>query len=136
MLPGLSQLSLVIAESACSSQSATCPLPIPTLWQESGAYDVADGPETISKGVAGTAWDKWTAELLRLKGTGKFFHDRISLYMNGDSGSVAYVDNHGMMLSESYMATFPGGSEYTLDTGVVGVAKIIVSVSTLSTDIQ
>lgn len=121
MLPGVTQLSLAVSDSACSSQAAACPLPIPTLWKESGAWDVSNGPKTISKAVDASAWDAWTSALLRLKGSGKFFQERITLYENGISTSDAYLDNHGAMLSESYMATFPGGDGYTLDSGILSL---------------
>ena len=108
---------MAVSKHACASTDSACPLPIPTLWQESGAWDVSGGPQTISKTVTPTAFDEWLAALLRLKGTGKYFQERITLYMNGDSSSDAFLDYQGMMESLSYAATFPGGAKYTLDTG-------------------
>lgn len=82
---------------------------------------MSGGPKTISKAVDGNSWDAWTSALLGLKGNGKFFQERITLHENGVESAAAFLDNQGMMLSESYQATFPGGAAYTLDTGFLSL---------------
>lgn len=129
MLPGLTQTSLAVSEDACSDQSAACPLPIPTLWQQSGAFVVSGGTKTISKAVDSSKWDAWMSALLRLKGSGKFFAERITLHENGMEDDPAFLDNHGMMLSESYKATFPGGAGYTLDSGFLSLSGVDENIS-------
>ena len=121
MLPGITQLSLIVSSAACSSSEATCPLPIRKLWDQSGAFVVSDGPDKVSKAVDGSRWDAWTAELLGLAGKGKFWTDRLSLRESDDASYEALLDYQGMMLSEDYTATFPGGAKYTLDTGYVSI---------------
>ena len=37
----------------------------------------------------------------------------------GDTSVADFLDEQGMMLSESFTATFPGGAKYTLDSGFV-----------------
>lgn len=119
LLPGLAQLSLIISDNACASETAACPLPLPNLWGKSGAWEVSNGLQTISSSVSPSEWDTWKTALLRLQGSGKFFWDRMTLHENGVDTATAFLDQQGMMLSDSFKATFPGGAAYTLDTGYV-----------------
>lgn len=41
------------------------------------------------------------------------------MHENGDADSPAFLDDHGMMLSDSYAVNYPGGARYTIDTGHV-----------------
>lgn len=64
MLPSIAQTSLTVNESACRSQQASCPLPLPNMWTISGAYQVDKGPETQSNLIDAAAWDQDYAALL------------------------------------------------------------------------
>lgn len=67
-------------------------------------------------------WDSWTAALLSMQGTGQYYAERITLHENGDLEAPAFLDYHGMMLSDNYTAKYPGGAKYTLDTGFLSLA--------------
>ena len=119
MIPALSPMSILVNNSACSGQTANCPLPIPTLWSVSGAFEVADGPETASTDIAFEEFAEDMATLLRIQGSGQYIVNRITLHNGGDATQPAFLDFHGMMLSNSYAVAYPGGASYTLDTGFV-----------------
>lgn len=57
--------------------------------------------------------------LLNISGSGQYIVDRMTLHDGGDPDEPAFLDLHGMMLSDSYAAAFPGGASYTLDSGFV-----------------
>jgi hypothetical protein len=80
MLPSISQTSLAINDSACRSQTAACPLPLPNMLTLSGAYQVSDGPETQSDLRDASTWDADYAALLNLSGSGRNTRDRMTLH--------------------------------------------------------
>lgn len=124
LLPSVAHTSLAVNSSACSSQTANCPLPMGTLWAPSGGFAVTDGEGTASNRIDPGAWAPDATALLGLSGSGQYITDRLTLYFEGNLNQPAFLDMHGMMLSDSYEATFPGGASYTLDTGFVSVANL------------
>ncbi|KAK5128957.1 hypothetical protein LTR85_000290 [Meristemomyces frigidus] len=117
LLPSLSNNTLIINSSACSSQSATCPLPIPTLFQWSGADTVSGDNKTISPEHTPSEWDATQAALLNMSGSGQFFSERMVLHPDGNVDESDILSYLVMAISNSYAATFPGGASYTLDSG-------------------
>jgi len=122
LFPSLSNTTLIVNASACSSQSSSCPLPLPALWYQSGADIVSNDTETYSPLHSATEWDSRYAALLNISGQGRYFSERLTLYANGD---YSYVDAGGdilgtvMEISNGYEVMFPGGAGYTIDGGFV-----------------
>lgn len=118
LLPSLSNNALIINSSACSSTSAACPLPLPTLFAWTGADAVSGDNLTISAEHAASEWDINYAALLNMSGSGQFLSQRMTLHPDGNT---AVADFLGVVvgLSNGYAATFPGGASYTLDSGFV-----------------
>ena len=73
----------------------------------------------MSNEVSASQWDEWASALLQMQGSGQFYAERITLAENGDLNSPAFLDHHGMMLSNGYTVNYPGGAKYTMDTGFV-----------------
>lgn len=113
LLPSITELSLIVNRDACDD-SVTCPLPLPTMWERTEAWDRSGGNTTISDDVDASRWDQDLSRLLAIEGRGRYFSNRLSLYSGSDSFELA---ENGMMLSDSYEVTYPGGQIYTLDTG-------------------
>lgn len=91
------------------------------LWEQSGAWEVSDGNVTISDDVDASTWDDNLSSLLNMEGRGRFFQDRLTVYPDGDTRDARYADGVGLMLSDSYEATYPGGQSYTLGTGFLSL---------------
>ena len=71
MLPSISDTSLAVNDSACRSQTAACPLPLPKMLTLSGGYEVTNGPLTQSGLREASKWDKDYTALLNLSGSGR-----------------------------------------------------------------
>ena len=126
MIPALCPISVAVNSSACSGQTANCPLPIPTLWSVSGAFELANGPQTASTDVAFDEFAQDMATLLRIQGSGQYIVNRMTLHNGGDANQPAFLDFHGMMLSNSYEVVYPGGASYTLDSGFVSAVYVSI----------
>lgn len=112
MFPSLTRTSLSINASSC--QNAACPLPMPTVWKVSQAYNLG-GPERQSELFDVSLWDQDYIDLMRLRGQAVYVHDRMTL--DEPEISPFYVGYHGWGVSQNIMATYPGGANYTLDVG-------------------
>ncbi|KAK4550462.1 hypothetical protein LTR36_000041 [Oleoguttula mirabilis] len=117
LLPSLSNMTLVVNSSACSSQSAACPLPVPTLFHWSGADTVSGINKTIGTERIPSEWDSNQAALLNMSGSGQVFKQRMTLHPAGDVDVADFLDGMAMAVSNSYAASFPGGASYMLDSG-------------------
>lgn len=122
MLPAISELDLVINSDACEDQSTLCPLPLPTMWEESGAWLASGGNDSISPDKGPEEWDSSMASLLNLEGSGRFHQQRMTLYdIDDEDGTAMYCDTDGLMLSDDYAVTYLGGQKYMLDTGFLSL---------------
>lgn len=117
MLPSISQSSLTVNASACQSQSAACPLPLPDMWTISGAYQVTNGPLTQSGLQDGAAWDRDYAALLNLQGSGRHYLDRMTLHRNSNYEDYVSMDGHAMSISSNYTVRYSTEAEYTMNAG-------------------
>lgn len=118
MLPSLAQISLTVNESACQSQQASCPLPLPNMWTISGAYQVDKGPETQSNLIDAATWDQDYAALLDMSGSGRHFKDRMTLHRNSDFADPVFL-GHAMSISANYTVGYSDNAEYTVNAGFV-----------------
>ena len=118
MLPSIAQTSLTVNESACRSQQASCPLPLPNMWTISGAYQVDKGPDTQSNLVNAASWDQDYAALLDMSGSGRHFRDRMTLHRNGDFADPVFL-GHAMSISANYTVEYSDNAEYTVNAGFV-----------------
>lgn len=119
LLPSLSNNTLIINASACSSQTAACPLPTPSLFSWSGADAVSGDNRTLSPEHTPSEWDVNQAALLNMTGSGQYFSQRMTLHPDGDTSLSDILGYLVMAVSNSYTAMFPGGAQYTLDSGFV-----------------
>ncbi|KAM0721509.1 hypothetical protein Q7P37_002433 [Cladosporium fusiforme] len=117
MLPSISQSSLAINASACRSQTAACPLPLPEMWTSSDAYRFSGGLKTQSDLVEAAAWDSDYAALLDIEGSGRHFQQRMSFYHRGSTARPTFLDNHAMSISGDYSVRYSPDSGYTMDVG-------------------
>lgn len=113
MLPSISELTLVINSDACDD-SATCPLPLPEMWERSQAWASSEGNITISDDVDAGQWDEDMTTLLGIEGRGRYFMNRLTLNRDGNE---LFQDGTALMLSDSYAVSYPGGQSYTIDAG-------------------
>jgi len=121
LLPSLSNNTLIVNASACSIQSANCPLPVPNLFSWEWADELAVDNRTLSPELTASEWDMWQAALLNMSGSGQFFSQSMNLHPDGDILNNNIMDYLVMAISNGYSAGFPGGAEYTLDTGFVSL---------------
>ena len=119
MLPSISQTSLSVNQSACQTQQASCPLPLPNMWTTSGAYQVSNGPETQSNLIDAAAWDQDYAALLGMSGFGRQYKDRMTLHHNPNDNDPVFLDRHAMSISSNYTAVYSDSADYTMDAGFV-----------------
>ena len=119
MIPSISQTSLSVNESACRTQQASCPLPLPNMWANNDAYEVTDGPMTQSDQISATAWDRDYAALLDMESLGRHYKERITLHRNNDYADAVFLDWHAMSISANYTVNYSSDSGYTVDTGFV-----------------
>jgi hypothetical protein len=121
MLPSISQTSLAINDSACRSQTAACPLPLPKMLTLSGAYQVSDGPKTQSDLRDASTWDKDYAALLNLSGSGRNFRDRMTLHRDSYNDDPVFLDGLAMGISANYTVEYSEDAGYTMNAGFVSV---------------
>lgn len=121
MLPSISQSSLIVNASACRSQTAACPLPLPEMWTASNAYLYTEGLSTQSDLIDAAAWDPEYASLLGLDGSGRHIRQRMTLH-HGDSTNL---DSNAMSVSENYSVRYSSEAGYTMDVGFVSVPRMI-----------
>lgn len=119
MLPSIAQTSLAVNDSACRSQQASCPLPLPNMWTTTGAYQVTNGPSTQSNLIDAATWDQDYASLLDMKGSGRHYLDRMTLHRNSDDADPVFLDGHAMGISANYTVIYSADTEYTIDAGFV-----------------
>jgi len=119
MLPSISQTSLSVNESACRSQQASCPLPLPNMWTTSGAYQVTNGTDTQSDLIDAATWDQDYAALLDMSGSGRHYKDRMTLHRNSDDADPVFLDRHAMSISSNYTVIYSDSADYTIDVGFV-----------------
>jgi hypothetical protein len=119
MLPSISQTSLAINDSACRSQTAACPLPLPNMLTLSGAYQVSDGPETQSGLRDASTWDADYAALLNLSGSGRNIRDRMTLHRDSYNNDPVFLDGLTMGVSANYTVEYSEDAGYTMNAGFV-----------------
>ena len=108
-LPSLTETTVIVPNAACQNQSASCPLPLPPLYQQSGAQDtmaVNDSSEFEAR-----TWDNISIPL-DLVGSGHYIMDRITVDGN-------MIDGSGFVVADNFTVKFPSGSYYTQDVGLV-----------------
>lgn len=108
-----------MSSGACSALNANCALPVQPEWTPSDSWKSNNGAQKQSTSFDPVEWDDRVASLLGLDGTGYYAFSRMTLYNNGNFGSPAYLDHHGLLVSESLRANYPGGAAYTLNIGLV-----------------
>lgn len=113
MLPSISKLGLVVNIDACDD-STTCPLSMPGMWERGNAWATSGGSMTISDDVDARSWDEDLTNLMGLVGRGRYVMNRQTLlYRDGDlSGPTNFLEGNALMPSDSYGATYPGGSSF------------------------
>jgi hypothetical protein len=121
MLPSISQTSLAINDSACRSQTAACPLPLPSMLTLSGAYQVSDGPQTQSDLRDASTWDGDYAALLNLSGSGRNIRNRMTLHRDSYSSDPVFLDGLTMGVSADYTVEYSEDAGYTMDAGFVSI---------------
>jgi hypothetical protein len=119
MLPSISQTSLAINDSACRSQAAACPLPLPNMLTLSGAYQVTGGPETQSDLRDASTWDGDYAALLNLSGSGRSISNRMTLHRNSYNNDPVFLDGLTMGVSANYTVEYSQDAGYTMNAGFV-----------------
>ena len=119
MLPSISQNSLAVNVSACESQFAACPLPVPEMWTPSASYRVRTGLVTQSDLQDAAAWDRDYAALLNLQGSGRHYLERMTLHRNSDYDDYVFLDDHVMGISANYTVKYSAEAEYTMNAGFV-----------------
>ena len=108
-------------ESACRSQQASCPLPLPNMWTTSGAYQVTNGTETQSNLMDAATWDQDYAALLDMSGSGRQYKDRMTLHRNSDYADPVFLDRHAMSISSNYTVVYSNDAEFTINAGFVSI---------------
>lgn len=119
MLPSISQTSLAINDSACRSQAAACPLPLPNMLTLSGAYQVSEGPQTQSDLRDASTWDEDYATLLNLSGSGRDVRDRMTLHRDSYNDDPVFLDGLAMGVSANYTVEYSTEAGYTMNAGFV-----------------
>lgn len=119
MLPSISQTSLAINDSACRSQAAACPLPLPNMLTLSGAYQVSEGPQTQSDLRDASTWDEDYATLLNLSGSGRDVRDRMTLHRDSYNDDPVFLDGLAMGISANYTVEYSTEAGYTMNAGFV-----------------
>lgn len=119
MLPSISQTSLAINDSACRSQAAACPLPLPNMLTLSGAYQVSEGPQTQSDLRDASTWDEDYATLLNLSGSGRDVRDRMTLHRDSYNDDPVFLDGLAMGVSANYTVDYSTEAGYTMNAGFV-----------------
>lgn len=108
-LASLTETTVIVPNAACQNQSAACPLPLPPLYQQSGAQEtlaVNDSSEFDA-----STWDNISIPL-SLVGSGHYIMDRITVDGN-------MIDGSGFVVADNFTIKFPSGSYYTQDVGLV-----------------
>jgi hypothetical protein len=108
-LASLTETTVIIPNTACQNQSAACPLPLPSLYQQSGAQltvAVNDSSE-----FEASTWDNISIPL-NLVGSGHYFMNRITVDHHN-------IDGSGFVVANNFTVKFPSGSYYTQDVGLV-----------------
>ncbi|KAK5058704.1 hypothetical protein LTR84_010968 [Exophiala bonariae] len=121
VFPSLSETSIIMSSGACSALNADCALPIQAEWTPSDSWKSNNGSQKQSEPLDPTKWDDRVSSLLGLDGTGYYAFSRMTLYSNGNTGSLAYLDRHGLFVSDSMRAMYPGGAAYTLNVGLLSL---------------
>jgi hypothetical protein len=127
MVPSISQSSLAVNESACSSQQASCPLPLLDMWTlgKADGYKFENGTVMQSDPVYDAAeWDKDYAELLDMKGSGRRYNNRMTLHRNSDYADPAFL-NQALSISANYSVGYSADVEYTINAGFVSALLIL-----------
>jgi len=132
MLPSISQTSLAINDSACRSQTAACPLPLPNMLTLSGAYQVSNGPESQSGLREASTWDKDYAALLNMSGSGRNFRPRLTLHRDSYTADPVFLDGLALGISANYTVDYSTDAGYTMNTGFVSVPDGSPEVSRVS----
>ena len=113
LFPSLSTTSLLVNESACSDQTAACPLPIPALWDSSTHENFF---WMNSDTWEASTWDASVSEPLRLQGEGEYIHQTFRMYTDKKQ-TVQSVYDQAAAVSNDFTINYPGGAKYTLNTG-------------------
>jgi hypothetical protein len=56
---------------------------------------------------------------LRLQVNGGYIDERITVHRNSDYLDPAFLDFHGMAISQNLSVNYPGSAQYTMDAGFV-----------------
>ncbi|KAH9828878.1 putative peptidase A1 family protein [Teratosphaeria destructans] len=123
LLPSLSNTSLIVNSTVCSSQTAKCPLTntgVPPQWHETAADIVSNDNQTVGPDHDSAYWDARYSEILNMTAQGQFLSNRLTLYENGQykyDGSGQWLSTHAFQMSNGYTVNYPGGASYTIDSG-------------------
>jgi hypothetical protein len=134
MLPSISDTSLAVNDSACRSQTAACPLPLPKMFTLSGGYVYTDGPLTQSGLRDASTWDNDYAALLNLDGSGRQMINRMTLHRDSYNNDPVFLDGLTLGVSADYTVEYSEDAGYTMNAGFVSdsprLQESIVSQST------
>ena len=129
MLPSISDTSLAVNDSACRSQTAACPLPLPKMLTLSGGYEVTNGPLTQSGLREASKWDKDYTALLNLSGSGRQMINRMTLHRNSYVNDPVFLDGLTLGVSADYTAEYSEDAGYTMNAGFVSVPTLEESIA-------
>ena len=109
--PSLTTSSVIVPNAACQNQSSECPLPLPPLYQQTGAQSLFKADD--SSEFDASTWDNISLPL-NLVGTGYYILQRITV-----DGNIA--DGNGFVIASNFTVRFPGGAYYTQDIGFLSL---------------
>lgn len=112
----LSAESLFIPVTACKDQASQCPLPLPNMWEKTGAQ--ATFASNNSATIDASSWHTTISRPLGLEGTGYYMQDRILLE---NAGNLGFLDSVANTVADNFTVVYPGGPQYTLDVGFLSL---------------
>ncbi|KAI9670397.1 MAG: hypothetical protein M1817_004440 [Caeruleum heppii] len=115
--PSTTSKTLLISRTACESQDANCPLPLPKMYDPTRGVPLVNGTSTDIYSPDG--WDSSRARALNLTGSGVDKFTRLVLIEEGKPWR--YAENVTFTLSQSYAANYPDGTKTTLDVGLLAL---------------